>query len=68
MSSFDTPHHLYLFGMKNGKKKLGYGKDPEHALEILGYRLGKEEMDEIIVEDCQKISQRNLQQYVHELG
>src|SRR5512142_908714 len=24
MSSFNNPHHFYLFAMKNGKKKLGY--------------------------------------------
>jgi hypothetical protein len=68
MSSFSNPHYMYLFDMKNGKKKLAYGQSPEDALEILSYRLPQEEMDLIIRENPQKISQRKLQEYVHLLG
>ena len=39
MSSFSNPHFMYLFELKNGKKKLAYGESPEDALEILGMRL-----------------------------
>ncbi len=68
MSSFSNPHYMYLFAMKNGKKKLAYGQSPEDALEILRIRLSEAEMAEIIPDQYQKINQRQLQQYVKELG
>lgn len=68
MSSFSTPHYMYLFDLKNGKKKLAYGQSPDDALEILGYRLPAEEMDQIIRDSYVKISQRKLQEYVDQLG
>jgi hypothetical protein len=68
MSSFSNPHYLYLFDMKNGKKKLAYGQSPEDALDILSVRLTPEEMDEIIKDKWVRISQRKLQQYVDNLG
>lgn len=68
MSSFSNPHHMYLFELKNGQKKLAYGQSPEDALEILGYRLTPEEMEEIIRDRHIRISQRKLQEYVDQLG
>jgi hypothetical protein len=68
MSSFSNPHFMYLFELKNGKKKIAYGQSPEDALEILSYRLSPEEMDEIIKDKYEKIHQRQLQQYTHLLG
>ncbi len=68
MSSFNNPHRMYLFEMKNGKKKLAYGSTPEDALEILSIRLSTEEMAEIVRDSYLKISQRKLQEYIHELG
>jgi hypothetical protein len=68
MSSFSNPHYLYLFSLKNGKKRLAYGKSPADALEILGYRLSPQEMDEIIRDEFVKINQRRLQEYVDQLG
>lgn len=68
MSSFSNPHYMYLFDMKNGKKKLAYGQSPEDALDILRIRLSDEEMDEIIKDSYEKIHQRKLQEYVHLLG
>lgn len=68
MSSFSNPHFMYLFALKNGKKRLAYGQSPEDALEILSYRLTQAEMDDIIKDDFIKISQRKLQEYVHLLG
>jgi len=68
MSSFSNPHYLYLFSLKNGKKRLAYGQSPEDALEILSYRLTAEEMDEILRDQYEKISQRKLQEHVEELG
>ncbi|MCL6512519.1 MAG: hypothetical protein K6U78_17760 [Anaerolineae bacterium] len=59
---------MYLFDMKNGKKKLAYGQSPEDALEILSYRLTEEEMAQIIRDKYIKINQRQLQAYVNELG
>ena len=68
MSSFSNPHYMYLFEMKNGKKKLAYGQSPEDALNILAMRLSEAEMAHIIRENYLKIRQRDLQQYVPELG
>jgi len=68
MSSFSNPHYMYLFDLKNGKKKLAYGQSPEDALDILRIRLTDQEMDEIVCEHYIKISQRDLQQYVADLG
>ena len=68
MSSFSNPHYMYLFRLKNGKRRLAYGQSPEDALEILSYRLTPEEMGEILRDDYEKINQRKLQEHVHELG
>lgn len=68
MSSFSNPHYMYLFEMKNGKQKLAYGQSPEDALDILQARLTEAEMQEIIPNKYIKISQRKLQEYIHNLG
>ncbi len=68
MSSFSNPHYMYLFAMKNGKRKLAYGQSTEDALKILSVRLSPEEMAQIVREDYLKINQRELQKHVHELG
>ncbi|MGW8319381.1 MAG: hypothetical protein ACWGPS_09065 [Candidatus Promineifilaceae bacterium] len=68
MSSFSNPHYMYLFDLKNGKKKLAYGQSPEDALEILSYRLSLEEMNEVLKDQYIKISQRKMQDYIHLLG
>ncbi|MBI3536388.1 MAG: hypothetical protein HY070_02315 [Chloroflexi bacterium] len=68
MSSFNNPHHFYLFAMKNGKKKLGYGKSPDDAYENLKIRLTPKEMEPIIKDEFVQITQRELQQHVHEMG
>jgi hypothetical protein len=68
MSSFSNPHFMYLFEMKNGKQKLAYGQSPEDALDILRIRLSEEEMAEILADKYIKISQRNMQEFVHNLG
>jgi len=68
MSSFSNPHYMYLFSLKNGKKRLAYGQSPEDALEILSYRLSAEEMDQIIRDDFTKINQRKLQEVVDQLA
>ena len=68
MSSFSNPHYMYLFELKNGRQKLAYGESPEDALEILRIRLSEEEMGEILTDRFVKISQRELQQHVHNLG
>jgi len=68
MSSFSNPQYMYLFDMKNGKKKLAYGRSPEDALEVLSFRLTEQEMADLIPEKHTKISQRKMQQFVHLLG
>ena len=68
MSSFSNPHFMYLFQLKNGKKKLAYGQSPEDALDILRIRLSAVEMAELIPAEFIKVNQRELQQYVRDLG
>jgi hypothetical protein len=59
---------MYLFELKSGRKKLAYGESPEDALEILRIRLSEAEMAEIKRDQYIKINQRELQQYVRDLG
>jgi hypothetical protein len=68
MSSFNHPHHLYLFAMQNGKKKLAYGATPEEAYENLKLRLAEAEMRGILKEHYEAITQRELHKHVQELG
>ncbi len=68
MSSFSNPHYMYLFSLRNGKKKLAYGPSPEDALRILSVRLSEEEMAEILRDQYERIKQRDLQKYVDQLG
>lgn len=68
MSSFSAPHHMYLFNLKNGKKKLAYGESPQDALDILSIRLTAEEMEAIVADEYTRINQRDLPRYVQELG
>jgi hypothetical protein len=68
MSSFSNPHFMYLFALKNGKRKLAYGQSPEDALDILRIRLTEDEMAQIVPGQYLKINQRELQQYVTDLG
>ena len=68
MSSFSNPHFMYLFALKSGKRKLAYGQSPDDALEILRIRLSAEEMAQIMPDQFIKINQRELQQYVADLG
>jgi hypothetical protein len=59
---------MYLFNLKNGKKKLAYGESPQDALEILRVRLSQAEMEQIIQDEYVRIRQRELQKHVGELG
>ena len=68
MSSFANPHYLYLFAMRNGKKKLAYGTSPEDAFESLRLRLSDKEMQEVLADQFTKIPQRELGKHAHELG
>ena len=68
MSSFSNPHYMYLFEMNNGKQKLAYGQNPEDALDILRIRLSEAEMAQIMPKKYTKISQRKLQEHIHNLG
>lgn len=68
MSSFSNPSYMYLFELKSGRQKLAYGESPEDALDILSIRLTPEEMSEIVRDSYVKISQRELQQHVSNLG
>ncbi len=68
MSSFKHPHHLYLFPMRNGKKKLAYGPSPAEAYANLKLRLTPAELREVLPDNPLVINQRELQQHVQELG
>ena len=68
MSSFTDPHHIYLFNMTNGKKKLSYGTTPQDAYENLKLRLTAKEMSVILKEQYVRILQRDLRKHIHELG
>ncbi len=68
MSSFKNPHHFYLFVMKNGKRKLGYGTTPEDAFENLRIRLTPKEMEQVVRAQFERITQRELQKHARELG
>jgi hypothetical protein len=68
MSSFSNPHHLYLFDMKNGKKKLAYGGSSEEAYDALRLRLTEREMEMVYRDRYVKIPQRELHEHAKELG
>jgi len=68
MSSFTTPHYMYLFEMTNGKQKLAYGANPQDALDILSMRLTEEEMALIIRDRYQRVPQREMMKYIGNLG
>ena len=68
MSSFSNPHYMYLFDLRNGRQKLAYGESPEDALEILSIRLSEQEMAEIVSDRYIKVNQRELRQYIDNLG
>lgn len=68
MSSFDSPHQIYLFALVNGKKKLAYGPSPEKALEILRSRLTETEFRQIRRKEFERIRQQDLQSHIHLLG
>ena len=68
MSSFNNPHHIFLFEMTNSKQKLAYGATPEDAYESLRYRLSDQEMSLVLQDKFIKIPQRELQKHVHNLG
>ncbi len=68
MSSFSNPHYMYLFNLRNGKKKLAYGASPQDALDILSIRLSPQEMEQIVREEYVKIRQRDLHKHIDQLG
>lgn len=68
MSSFTAPHHMYLFAMAGGKKKLSYGTSPEDAYENLRLRLSDKEMSAIDQTRHERILQRDLRLHINELG
>ena len=59
---------FFLFNMTTGKKKLAYGDNVDDAYEILKLRLSQQELDLIIKDEFVKISQRDLQKVVGDLG
>ncbi len=68
MSSFTSPHFFYVFDLRNGRKKLAYGASPEDAYEGLRLRLTAEEMEPVLKETARKITQREIRDYLDQLG
>jgi len=68
MSSFSNPHYMYLFDLRSGRRKLAYGESPEDALAILKIRLSEQEMAEVVPDRYIKVNQRELRQYIDNLG
>jgi hypothetical protein len=68
LSSFEQPHHFYLFALRNGKHKLAYGPSPEAALDVLRLRLTPEEIGEVDVATVKRVRQHDLQKYAPLLG
>ena len=63
-----TTRKLYLFTLRNGKKKFANGHDPQEALRILSYRLTPMEMEQITDDPPEQIRQQDMQRYVKDLG
>jgi hypothetical protein len=61
-------HEMFLFEMRNGKKKIAYGCDAEDALDVLSHRLTPLEMAEVVPGSQKRISQRTVREHIHELG
>lgn len=68
MSSFTNPHYMYVFNMKNGKKKLAYGETPDDAYENLRLRLTDKELSQVVKEGALRINQREMRNYINQLG
>jgi len=56
---------MYLFAMKNGRKKLAWGQSPEDALAI---RLSPAEMDGILPDRVEPVPARRLLDGIEDLG
>jgi len=61
-------HRMYLFAMKNGRKKLAWGQSPEDALAILAIRLSPAEMDGILPDRVEPVPARRLLDGIEDLG
>lgn len=61
-------HKIYLFTLRNGKKRFAYGDDPEHAKKIMAYRMTPAEMLELSDDPPVAIRQAEMQKYVKDLG
>jgi hypothetical protein len=68
MNEHNRSNKIYLFEMKNNKKKLAYGKSPEDALAVLRLRLTPREMDQIKTDAFRRIKRTDLLNHVDKLG
>jgi hypothetical protein len=69
VSSFANPHHIYLFPLRNGKKKLTWGTSPDDAFGTLQLRLSDKEMADVLREGWIKLNhQREMHAYLDQLG
>jgi hypothetical protein len=68
MNEKTAHNHIYLFNMKNNKKKMAYGKTPEDALSVLRLRLTPEEMEQIKIEDYCRIKRTDIINHLDQLG
>jgi hypothetical protein len=68
MSDQNRQNSIYLFEMRNNKKKLAYGKTAEDALAILSLRLTTKEMEQIIQDKYSRIKRKDILYHVDQLG
>jgi hypothetical protein len=61
-------HKIYVFTLRNGKKRFAYGDDPEHARKIMAYRMTPVEMLELSDDPPEVIRQAEMQRHVKDLG
>ena len=61
-------HKIYVFTLRNGKKRFAFGDDPEHAKRIMSYRMTAEEMAQLSDEPPESIRQAEMQRYAKHLG
>ena len=59
---------FYLFSLRNGKRRIGYGPNVEEALDVLRLRMSAEEMAEMLPDEPKQIRQQDIRDHIHELG
>lgn len=63
------PSRFFLFPLKNGKRRIGYGTDEADALEIMSWRMSADEMAQLAeAVPPVEVRQQDIHPYLKELG